>query len=39
MNDLARGSVIELKDVISGFKVSRILRTKFPSLFLVFSMA
>ena len=38
-NELARGSVIELKDVVSWFKINRILRTKLPSLLLDFSMA
>ena len=38
-NELARGSVTELKDVVSWFKINRILRTKLPSLLLDFSMA
>ena len=38
-NELARGSVIELKDVVSWFKINRILRTKLLSLLLDFSMA
>ena len=31
-NELVRGSVIELEDVVSWFKVSRILLPKVPSL-------
>ena len=37
-NEPARNSVIQLKDMVSWFKVSRLLRTKLPSVLLDFSM-